>query len=266
MPELPEVKVMQKIADKYFSNSILYNIDILYSKYIKKVPNNYIKLKKILPIKINNIFSKGKFIWFELENNWSIWIIPAMTGYLQPNKGKYTKIIFNTSKKNIYFNDMRNFGQIHFCDDKNKLINKLKELGPDVLEEKVESNYLINKLKKLKQTQLIGDVLLNQKVLAGVGNYIRADALYLSKISPFRQLKDLTDKDIELLLHNIKKIINKSYKCQINYALQKYDYKKQTECYEFYVYSRKITDKGEKVDNKKMKNDRTIWWVPDIQI
>ena len=59
---------------------------------------------------------------------------------------------------------------------------KLDKLGPDVLEENVPGDYLIQKLKRLKQTQFIGDVLLNQKVLAGVGNYIRADALYLSKI------------------------------------------------------------------------------------
>ena len=266
MPELPEVKVMATIANKYFSNTMIENIDILYSKYKRKAPDNYKEFMERLPIKIKKINSKGKFIWFELENEWSIWIIPSMTGYLQPNEGKFTKIIFYTTNDNIYFSDMRNFGQIFFCKSKDKLNKKLKELGGDVLLEDIQTQYLINKLKKLKQTQYIGDILLNQKILAGVGNYIRADALYLSKISPFRQIKDLTEKELEMLLYNIKKIINKSYKCQLNYALNKYNYKEQTECYDFYVYSKKITDKGEKVHNKKMKNERTIWWVPDIQI
>ena len=112
---------------------------------------------------------------------------------------------------------------------------------------------------------VIADVLLNQKVLAGVGNYIRADALYLSKISPYRRIKDLSDKEITILLKNIKKVITRSYNCQLKIALGEYDYKRMTSCYKFYVYSRKTTAKGEKVDHAKMKNDRTIWWVPSVQ-
>ena len=200
-----------------------------------------------------------------LEDEWTIWIIPAMSGHLQPKSGKYNKVVFDTTKGKLYFDDLRNFGQIFFCHKTCDLNTKLDKLGPDVLRENVKPEYLINRLKRLKQTQYIADVLLNQKVLAGVGNYIRADALYLSKISPYRKIKDLSDKDITNLLKSIKKVITRSYNCQLKIALGEYDYKRMTACYKFYVYSRKTTAKGEKVLHAKMKNDRTIWWVPSVQ-
>tara|TARA_Y100000389_G_scaffold204202_2_gene255552 strand:+ start:7790 stop:8593 length:804 start_codon:yes stop_codon:yes gene_type:complete len=266
MPELAEVKIMGEVAKKYYVNSKLKDIDILYTKYKRKgMPKHYDALLKALPLKITDVDSKGKFLWITLEKEWTIWIIPSMTGHLQPESGDYNKVIFETTKGKLYFDDMRNFGQIFFCNKTCDLDKKLSQLGPDVLKEKVEPEYLINRLKKLKQTQYIADVLLNQKVLAGVGNYIRADALYLSKISPFRKLKDLSTIEIELLLKNIKKVITKSYNCQIKIAFGDYDYHQLTRCYKFYVYGREKTTKGEIVTNDKMKNDRTIWWVPSVQ-
>ena len=43
--------------------------------------------------------SKGKFLWITLEDEWTIWIIPAMSGHLQPKPGKYNKVIFGTKFK-----------------------------------------------------------------------------------------------------------------------------------------------------------------------
>jgi len=266
MPELAEVKLMAVVAKSIYLNAKMKDIDILYSKYKRKgMPKNYSQFKRALPLRITDVDSKGKFLWITLEKNWTIWIIPSMSGHLQPKPGKYNKVIFDTTKGKLYFDDVRNFGQIFFCNKTCDLHAKLDKLGPDVLRNKVEPEYLINRLKRLKQTQYIADVLLNQKVLAGVGNYIRADALYLSKISPYRRIKDLSDKDIKILLKNIKKVITRSYNCQLKIAMGEYDYKRMTACYKFYVYSRKTTAKGEKVEHAKMKNDRTIWWVPSVQ-
>ena len=267
MPELAEVKIMSIVAKKFFSNCKLKNLEILYDKYKRKgMPKKYYDLKKALPLKILDFNTKGKFLWITLEDDWTIWIIPSMTGHLQPYQGLYSKIIFTTVKKgNFYFDDMRNFGQVFFCNQECDLSIKLGKLGPDILEENVPGDYLIQKLKRLKQTQFIGDVLLNQKVLAGVGNYIRADALYLSKISPFRKIKDLNSNEIRTLLRNIKKVIKESFQCQLRLALKRYDYYKLTRCYKFYVYGRLETNKGEIVEHQKMKNNRMIWWVPKIQ-
>ena len=107
MPELAEVKIMSIIAKKKFSGSKLKNLEILYDKYKRKgMPKNYHKFKKALPLKIIDFNTKGKFLWITLENEWSIWIIPSMTGHLQPNPGVYNKVIFTTDKKgNFYFDN-----------------------------------------------------------------------------------------------------------------------------------------------------------------
>ena len=104
--------------------------------------------------------------------------------------------------------------------------------------------------------------MLNQKIFLGVGNYIRADALYLSKINPFIEIKKLKDEELIILIKNIKKVMKESYKSQLKCYLgtKYYKYENLTPCYKFKVYHRLYTDKKEKVLKKKI-NGRTIWYV-----
>lgn len=51
--------------------------------------------------------------------------------------------------------------------------------------------------KKTNLEKPIGNVIVNQKIIYGLGNYLRADILWLSKINPFRKTKTLTDIEIE---------------------------------------------------------------------
>jgi formamidopyrimidine-DNA glycosylase len=46
--------------------------------------------------------------------------------------------------------------------------------------------------------------LLDQKVISGICNYLRADILYLSKINPFRKVKDITEKELKIIFKNSK--------------------------------------------------------------
>ena len=119
---------------------------------------------------------------------------------------------------------------------------------------------------------------MDQKVLAGCGNYIRAEALYIIKMSPFKKIKDLSQNDIKNVYDILRqlswyyydedkgnklKIINKKYKLSPNQKkIGPSSYKPAEEI--FYVYRQKKDPFGNNVETDKL-GTRTIHFVPKIQ-
>ena len=110
-------------------------------------------------------------------------------------------------------------------------------------------------------------VLMDQKIVSGIGNYIKAEALYESKISPLRKIKDITDDELVNLFKSVRSIITKSYKCNgatiRNYSdlannLGEY-------CFSFKVYNQVLDSNGNKVFKTKTNDGRTTHWVSEIQ-
>ena len=251
MPEGPEIRKMVKSVQKY-RNARLKDIKILSGRYIRHgKPKLFNKFRGVLPLKIVKIANKGKFVWLELEKGWSIWISMAMTGNFSSQHNNYSRFEFNTSKGIFYLNDTRNFASVIFCHNVELLKKKLASLGPDLLQSNPSVNYLCERIKKSKSKKDISTFLLDQSVLSGVGNYIRADSLYLAKISPFRKIHSLNSSDCRRLQKMIKKVMVINYQ---SISKSKNKYKK------FYVYHRVHTDKGEKV-NSKLYKGRTIYWT-----
>ena len=64
---------------------------------------------------------------------------------------------------------------------------------------------------KIKE-KTIPEIFMNQSYLSGIGNYLKSEILYESKISPHRKLESLSVNDLEVIYHNIKKISFNSFK------------------------------------------------------
>lgn len=254
MPEGPEVRTMVNGLQKY-KNSSLESIKILSGRYKKHCgPNRMKEFLKTLPDKIESINNKGKFIWIEMKSGWSIWITLGMTGYFVNRKMKHAHIKFETSKGIFYMRDMRNFGCISFCDNKECLKSKLNKLGPDLIVEKIPKDYLYKKIKGTKSKKIIGEYLLDQSVLSGVGNYIRADVMYLAKINPFKSIQEITEEEANRIQKAVKTILLKNYKCKYG----------KNGC-KFVIYGMDVSPLGEEVFRTKHKG-RSIYWVPTYQL
>ena len=123
MPEGPEVKILVNVIKKRYTNDILENIEVISGKYMKKKSkatriDNLEKFKKALPLKILSINCKGKFIYFEFENNWFLFMCLALNGRIVKRSHKHNRVKFITNKNIFYFKDMRNFGVLNFYNDK----------------------------------------------------------------------------------------------------------------------------------------------------
>ena len=266
MPEGPEVKILVTWLNNNLKNKNLNNIKILGGRYKRHSnPINWDVLKKNLPLKIKGVFCKGKFIWFEFyDSNLSIWNTLGMSGWWNfENNKKNNNIIFLINKKKIYFNDVRNFGTIKICYN-HHLEKKLNLLGPDILDKKNDFLEFNKRLNRKRNNTLISTALLDQKVISGIGNYLRSDILWVSKISPFKKINELDNIQIKKIYENSKLVGNRAFKLHNNQYIKKDLIHPSLGNNFFIVYSLNKDLDNNKIYKKKI-NNRTVYYVPKIQ-
>lgn len=267
MPEGPEVTIMTNSLKK-FKNFKLKNIIFGHKKFKSKL-TNLRQFENSLPLKIIDIKNKGKFVYILLSDDWAIGFTPGMTGHFwipgvssdYKTSEEYTynpihnHVILETTNGDFYFNDPRRFGHFYIYnnkDIKNNLESKLKTLGPDLIKDlpKMSQPEFNEHLSKFRADKVLADALLEQKFIAGIGNYIRAEALYLAKISPLRKIGSLSANDKSFLKNALENVAKNSYKSQQG--------KEKLHTFEFKIYE------NPKAEQTKRKG-RTIWWDPEIQ-
>ena len=271
MPEGPEIKFYYELM-KNLKGKKINSIEIISGRYINHpLGNIYTNLNKQLPLKIIDIGVKGKAIWWKLSNNTGIVFTHGMTGGWIFNSNnnssmysrewfnkKYNRIKFVIGKKHLYFNDMRSFGTFQIYENEELFIKKLDSIGPSVLE-KPSKDIVYKELFRNPEKE-IGIALMEQDKISGIGNYLRADILWKSKISPHRLIKNLSIEDKAELYKNIIKIPMKHFKYMMKYDKLYPDSRIKL----FLVYSKDKDPYGNKVIRETLGN-RTIHWVPSIQ-
>lgn len=227
--------------------------------------------------KVVNIKTRGKFMYWEFSNGWHMFCTFGMTGQWSPKAGKhvclnirlhdYDPSLYSNEISHIYFNDPRHFGTIKFVKGEDQLKDKLSELGWDPLQDDLNkySGWLIGELSK--SSKPIGQVLMDQSLFAGVGNYIRAEALYLAKTSPWRPANQLSKDDAQVLFQACIDVMQTSYQYQ-GATIQTYktaygEEGRYSSC--FKVYGKKIDPLGNKIIKEDTPDKRTIHWCPDVQ-
>jgi len=219
MPELPEVETIKRqLVDKVVGLTIE---NVLVNKPKLFVGNP----QKIIGLRVLRVMRRAKMIIIDLENDQHLLIHLKMSGQLiyadkfgqyggghpippsnipVPNKFTHIIIEFSNGSK-LYYNDIRQFGWIKIL-TKKKLEDELKKLGPEPLTEeftpeKFRENLFIHNKSKIKPT------LMDQSVVAGVGNIYACEACFMARIDPRRQIKSLTTQEIKSLFCAIKKVL-----------------------------------------------------------
>lgn len=238
MPEGPEIQLMVDELN-FIKGKILKQIKL--TGYRKKINLNKLRV----PTKIKNIFSIGKEIFIVLTNKYLV-LNMGMTGNLTEYKSKYTVIEFILSgNKNIYMNDKRKFGSFEIKDN---IVDDINRLGYDPLHNKIKfEQFYEDYVKRINSRQQLFMKMLDQTIFAGMGNYLRAEVIYHSRIDPFCRYNELTKKMWNKLFNSYKLITIKSYNNQKNLK-------------SFYFQAYKRTDKrGLK---RIIRNNRSFWYFP----
>ena len=262
MPEGPECKILANLLNKKLSGKKLINIEIYKGRYKNHgPPKNLHKLLEQLPLTIDKVQAYGKFIWYEFKNSdLTLWNTLGMSGWYQEEPDKHNNVgLFYDKDRVIYFNDYRNFGTF-MVDTKDNLEKKIKSLGLDILDKKDNTDEFIKLVRKSRKP--ICEILLNQKIVSGSGNYLRADSLFLSKINPFLTQKDLTDEQLKDLFDNLRQLAWFHYNVKegkkIKIITNKINFDLITDRI-FFVYAQKTDVNGKKILRKKI-NTRSIYY------
>lgn len=285
MPEAPEITFLTDTLNRDLSGKKLVSIKIDTGKYRDSPPDGCESFTNALPLTVNTINSKGKFIYITFQNsNWQIWNTLGLTGEWSKTPAKNPKNIsmeFVFELATYYFNDQIHYGTVKFVDDFPvngpvngqvngigiQLTKKLKTLGPDILKDDIDLEIFIKRVRKHDSKNVV-EVLMDQKVVSGVGNYLVAEILYDAKISPNHKISELDNSKLETILNSTKYVSKLSYMSQggIN------DYNNRIKIrigdFSYKVYERDQDPHGNpvKIDIRvKNKQKRRTFWVPAVQ-
>lgn len=228
MPELPEVETLkQELAA------------VLVGKKIKAARCDWPKMVRPLSVKkfcaslvgqkIKAVDRRAKVLIITLQNGEHILVHLKMTGQLifKPKKGglvggghpqpggadnlpnKFTRIVLEfTDGSTLYHNDMRKFGWSRLVNETEKN-NLLAGNGPEPLSKDFSLKYFKEVLGKYPKRKL-KQILLDQTLIAGIGNIYADEAAFLAKVLPMRLVNTLTPKEIADLHKFIIKVLKHS--------------------------------------------------------
>ncbi|PIR72669.1 MAG: DNA-formamidopyrimidine glycosylase [Candidatus Nealsonbacteria bacterium CG10_big_fil_rev_8_21_14_0_10_36_24] len=210
MPELPEVEttvrgLQQKVLSRTF-------IDVWTDL------EKFKKLKELKNKKIKKVWRKGKNIIFELSQGYSLLVHQKLTGHLLYEEREKDKVntyihlkFFLDNGKILALSDLRKFAKVELWKTE-ELLNseEFKKLGPEPL----GSGFTFEKFKEILKGRRgkIKQVLMDQEVIAGIGNIYSDEVLWRSKIHPFKDVSKLTEKEIRDIYSNIKNVLRKAIK------------------------------------------------------
>lgn len=227
MPELPEVETVVRGLNR-----------LILKKKISQVkhdwPKSFPNLEKdvndfMIGAEILKVQRRGKAIIIKLNNGWVLVTHLRMTGQMVyrgeenwgaghpnddflndlPNKSTRVEIDFEDQTK-LFFNDQRKFGYMKLLPEPE--IEELPffvKLGPEPLEDNFTVEIFKERLLK-KKNSLVKPTILDQSVIAGVGNIYADEALWRAKIHPETRIKDFSNIDFKNLHESIRFVMNKS--------------------------------------------------------
>ena len=98
MPEGPECTRTAKQVHNYVNGLTLVNVNVISGRYTKKLPDGFEEFIGFLPRKVESVSVKGKFIYWILDRDASIWTTLGMTGNFKLQPSKHTRLAY-------YFDD-----------------------------------------------------------------------------------------------------------------------------------------------------------------
>lgn len=193
MPELPEVETIRRQLSSILVGKRVVNIEIREEK-------SYLG-----PVSIDKVVAGmgrvGKYLYFDFDDG-SMWEVHLkMTGRLvwdreEYDRAKHTRVVIGFECGKLYFWDTRKFGYI-------KVVKERVRLGKDPWE--ITEIELLGKLQKTGRS--IKEAILDQKMLAGVGNIYGNDGLWSAGIDPRRKANSLRLTEVAKLRASLCRVL-----------------------------------------------------------
>lgn len=226
MPELPEVETVRRgLAQLIIGKTVASAAHIESPKSFPNTPSDVTQF--LISSTITQVRRRAKVLLIELDSDYTLVIHLKMTGQLvyrgetafgagHPNESLIGKlpdrstraVITFSDGSTLYFNDQRKFGWVKLIPTIEVVnIDFMKKVGPEPLEADFTPKQFADRFLRRRKTN-IKSALLDQTVVAGVGNIYADESLWGAKIDPHRVVGSLSAAELELLYIELRAVMN----------------------------------------------------------
>jgi formamidopyrimidine-DNA glycosylase len=206
MPELPEVETIKNELLPYVIGRTITGVDLFWERIVRgQSPEEF--HNRLVGQKITGITRRGKYLFFHLDGGELLVMHMKMTGSLliDPSDARFTRAVLHLDNgMALHFWDPRKFGVMWLDKDDSAV---LARLGPEPLEDDFTPDVLAEILSN--RTASIKPVILDQAIIAGIGNMYADEALFDAKIHPGRPAGSLSREEVDRLYESIRRVLLK---------------------------------------------------------
>lgn len=210
MPELPEVETIRRTLSEHVTDIKIEEITLIWPSAVCGWEDKAFE-DLVTGRRIKTIDRRGKYLMILLDEDLTLIAHMRMTGRLNyypdhQEPEKHTHVVFRLERGELHFSDVRKFGRIQAIPTSLCISgSSLSKLGPEPLEEEFTPEVLKERFGKKKLS--VKAALLDQHVLAGLGNIYVDESLFQAGISPVRGVDTLTEEEISKLHQAIQKVL-----------------------------------------------------------
>lgn len=227
MPELPEVETVRRGLSLLVIGKRVGSVSHDTPKGFPNAPGDVDAF--LVGATITDVRRRAKVLLIDLDTEYTLVIHLKMTGQLvyrgeqvfgagHPNDSligelpdRSTRVIFSfTDGSHLYFNDQRKFGWVRLYPTiEVPNIDFMKRVGPEPLEGELTHTDFIERIRRRNGTT-IKAALLDQSVIAGIGNIYADEALWGARVHPARRVRDVTDRELSTILDEVRTVLTLS--------------------------------------------------------
>ena len=210
MPELPEVETIRRTLVEHVKDLKIEEIILIWPAAVCGWEDKTFE-GLVTGRRIQSIDRRGKYLLVMLDEDLTLIAHMRMTGRLnyfaeKKEPEKHTHVVFRLEHGELHFSDVRKFGRIQAIPTPLCICqSSLQKLGPEPLDEGFTPAVLKERFGKKKV--FLKAALLDQTVLAGMGNIYVDESLFLAGLSPERRVDTLSEEEIFKLHHAIQNVL-----------------------------------------------------------
>jgi formamidopyrimidine-DNA glycosylase len=219
MPELPEVETVRSGLEKYVVGKRISAVQTFHARTVK--PGSIAPLSSAVGSKIQAVKRRGKFLWLELDRDFTLVAHLGMSGQLlvQPSTAPIQAHMrarmsllsrLGRGRDEIRFIDQRTFGWLSLEEQNKGIPRCVEHIAYDPFEAEFDINQVVAKIKSKKCA--IKPAILNQEVLSGIGNIYADEALWRAKIHPEVICEDLSEAEIKKVITSAISVMKSAIK------------------------------------------------------
>lgn len=219
MPELPEVETVRRGLMPAMEGAVIAQAHVNRPDLRWPFPENM--ADRLTGATVKQLRRRSKYILADLSTDETLLIHLGMSGRMlvsgdplgqfahdHPAPEKHDHVVFDMANgARVTFNDPRRFGAMDLLDTATAANHPLlASIGPEPLGNDFHEDYLVERLKNRKTP--VKSALLDQKIVAGLGNIYVCEALYRANLSPERKVNKISEPQIRALVPIIREVLS----------------------------------------------------------